>query len=120
MNTEDFKNDDHASTEPVLATVVVGQKVWVKPSSLWGNRREPFEAIVSKVGRKYFELSERPREKYDLYTLRQVTETNYENKVYINLQDILDEKEHQKLSEDIEELLMVMVNLITHLSNCVR
>ena len=43
-----------------------------------------------------------PREKYDLETLRQVTETNYENKVYLKLQDILDEKEHQKLSDEIK------------------
>jgi len=91
-----------ADAKTVLSAVVVGQKVWVNPSSLWRSRREPFEATVSKVGRKYFELTEYPREKYDLETLRQVTETNYENKVYLKLQDILDEKEHQKLSDEIK------------------
>lgn len=92
-----------ADAKPVLSAVVVGQKVWVNPSSLCRSRREPFEATVSKVGRKYFELTERPREKYDLETLRQVTETNYENKVYLKLQDILDEKEHQKLYDEIKK-----------------
>ena len=94
--------ESHADAKPVLSAVVVGQKVWVNPSSLWRSRIEPFEATVSKVGRKYFELIECPREKYDLETLRQVTETNYENKVYLKLQDILDEKEHQKLSDEIK------------------
>lgn len=103
MSTNDeLKNETANGTKPVLSAVVVGQKVWVNPSSLWRSRREPFEATVSKVGRKYFELMECPREKYDLETLRQVTETNYENKVYLKLQDILDEKEHQKLSDEIK------------------
>lgn len=94
-------NVSPAIAKPMLAAVIVGQKVWVKPSSLWRSRKEPFEATVSKVGRKYFELTECPREKYDLETLRQVTETNYENKVYLQLQDILDEKEHLRLSDEI-------------------
>lgn len=102
MNIYDLKNETPADAKPVLSAVVVGQKVWVNPSSLWRGRREPFEATVSKIGRKYFELMECPREKYDLETLRQVTETNYENKVYLKLQDILDEKEHQKLSDEIK------------------
>ena len=105
MNKEqnvDGLNVSPAIAKPMLSSVVVGQKVWVNPSSLWRSRIEPFEATVSKVGRKYFELTECPREKYDLETLRQVTETNYENKVYLKLQDILDEKEHQKLSDEIK------------------
>ena len=102
MNTDNLKNETPADAKPVLSAVVVGQKVWVNPSSLWRSRREPFEATVSKVGRKYFELMECSREKYDLETLRQVTETNYENKVYLKLQDVLDEKEHQKLSDEIK------------------
>lgn len=102
MENKELKNETTADAKPVLSAVVVGQKVWVNPSSLWRSRIEPFEATVSKVGRKYFELIECPREKYDLETLRQVTETNYENKVYLKLQDILDEKEHQKLSDKIK------------------
>lgn len=94
--------ESHADAKPVLSAVVVGQKVWVNPSSFRRSIREPFEATVSKVGRKYFELMECPREKYDLETLRQVTETNYENKVHLKLQDIFDEKEHQKLSDEIK------------------
>lgn len=102
MKKDELTTETTADAKPVLSAVVVGQKVWVNPSSLWTNKREPFEATVSKVGRKYFELDECPREKYDLETLRQVTETNYQNKVYIKLQDILDEKEHQKLSDEIK------------------
>ena len=102
MKKDNLKNETPADAKTVLSAVVVGQKVWVNPSSLRRSRREPFEATVSKVGRKYFELTECPREKYDLETLRQVTETNYENKVYLKLQDILDEKEHQKLSDEIK------------------
>ena len=102
MKKYELTTQNPADAKPVLSAVVVGQKVWVTPSSLWRNKREPFETTVSKVGRKYFELTECPREKYDLETLRQVTETNYENKVYLKLQDILDEKEHQKLSDEIK------------------
>lgn len=102
MKKSELTTETPADAKPVLSAVIVGQKVWVTPSSLWRNKRDPFEATVSKVGRKYFELTECPREKYDLETLRQVTETNYENKVYLKLQDILDEKEHQKLSNEIK------------------
>ena len=102
MKKDDLKKETTNDTKPVLSVVVVGQKVWVNPSSLLRSKKEPFEATVSKVGRKYFELIECPREKYDLKTLRQVTEMNYENQVYFKLQDILDEKEHQKLSNEIK------------------
>ena len=94
MNTDDLKNKPP----------VVGQKVWVCSSAPWSRRTcELFEATVSKVGRKYFFLTERPREKYDLKTLSQVTKRSYKNKIYIKKQDFFDKQESQKLFDEIKQ-----------------
>jgi hypothetical protein len=97
-----MNNEKNADGLNVRHPIVVGQKVWVYTSSFFGSKKEPFEATVSKVGKKYFELAECPRQKYDLKTLKQVTESICQNKIYLKLQDILDEKEHQRLSDEIK------------------
>ena len=81
--------------------IYTGQIVWVKPSGLYRSKREPYEATVSKVGRKYFELLEHNRSKFRIDDLKQETDTNYAAIVYLTHQDILDEDEHAKLSETV-------------------
>lgn len=81
--------------------VTVGQKVWVESYSYW-RKREYKEAVVSKVGRKYFYLEGREREKYDLTTLRDVSDQGYSSIVHLSLQDISDKEEHAALLECIK------------------
>lgn len=77
--------------------LTVGQKVWVDPSKSFRNSKEPYEATVSKVGRKYFELEDGFREKYDLENGRQVLDSSYVKKVYLTFQEITDKHERDKL-----------------------
>ena len=77
-------------------SIAIGQKVWVKPG--YPTKSEPVEAIITKVGKKYFELDDNSREKFDINTLQQVNDINYKSKIYLSFQNILDEKEHLKLS----------------------
>jgi len=54
-----------------------------------------------KVGRKYFELDGYYRCKFEIDTMIQSNETNYRDKCYLTLQEILDEKEQSKLSSEV-------------------
>ena len=82
--------------------IQVGQTIWLRRASTHGTR-EPIEAVVETVGKKYFTLVDRPREKYDLETLKQVVDSNYKNVVYLSLQTILDEDEFAKLSDEVRK-----------------
>ena len=83
----------------------VGQKLWLVRSSLHRNDDIiPKEVTISKVGKKYFKLEDYPRTKFEIETLRQVTEGSYVDKCYLTLQEILDAREFNKLVCDIKKI----------------
>ena len=84
--------------------VQAGQKVWVIVKNYHGKERDPVEATVSKVGRKYFQLHPDETTKYSLETGVEAIESNYCNRVYLTLQEILDEKEHVALSNSLKQV----------------
>jgi hypothetical protein len=80
----------------------IGQKLFLKPvnnRARYGNN-EIKEATVSKVGRKYFEVSELSRTKFEIDSLREVSEYVPDWEVYFSKQQILDEDEINKLTSD--------------------
>ena len=81
-----------------MTDIKVGLDVWVVPSSLYKHKTEPYKDTVSKVGKKYFQLIGNTRAKYSLETMREVADTNYLSKVYLTLNEIEEQKEHQQLS----------------------
>jgi len=84
----------------------VGQTLWLVLSSYYkGNAREPKEVVISKVGRKYFELEGRRLEKYNIDNLREEIDSSYKNQCYLSFQEILDKKEIQKLTDEIRKFL---------------
>ena len=87
-----------------IKEIKVGQEVWVKPSEHYRGKIEVYKALVVKVGTKYFQINDGYRnDRYCLKTLIQENDTNYKNKVYLSLQKIEDEVEHQKLSDSIKK-----------------
>lgn len=98
-----MKKDSKMTYDSVLC-VVVGQKVWVMPSEYTRGERTPREATVSKIGRKYFELEEFARCKYRISDGVEENNTNYKGKVYTDLQQILDEKEHANISRELRKI----------------
>lgn len=86
--------------------LVVGQKVWVMPSKYTRGERTQKEATVSKIGRKYFELEGFIMRKYRISDGVEENNTNYKGKVYTNLQQILDEKEHAKISSELRKIFL--------------
>lgn len=80
-----------------MKKITVGQEVWVKPSSTYSHTKEPYLAVVTKVGRKYLELDGNHRYKYDLETLKECGDGFNRDRVYFSLQEILDEEEQYKL-----------------------
>jgi uncharacterized tellurite resistance protein B-like protein len=80
------------------AKIQVGQKLWLVATHYYNHeKKEPVEVTVSKVGRKYFELTEKPRKKFNINNLREENETNYQDQCYLSLQEILDKTERQSL-----------------------
>ena len=90
-----------------MAKIVLNQEVWIVPSGYYrpNDKRAVRSDIVSKVGKKYFALKDRPYDKFSLETLEQVTNYNYKDQVYLSHQDILDEREYIRLQQAIKEFL---------------
>ena len=102
-NKEERNNVNVPSTTVKL---YVGQNLWLVPSHNY--RRvdlEPIEVTIGKVGKRYFELVGYTRSKFDIQTLKQVTDTNYIDECYLTLQEILDKRETDKLIEKIRKIL---------------
>ena len=100
MKNVDLKNETPTFGNVLLPAVklCVGQKLWLVRSHHYRNDdRTPKEVTISKVGKKYFELEDYPRAKFEIETLKQVTETNYIDRCHLTLQEILDEREFDKL-----------------------
>lgn len=107
MENVDLKNETPTFGNTVLPAVklCVGQKLWLVGSHHYrSDNREPIEVTISKVGKKYFELEDYHRCKFEIETLKQVTETNYVDRCYLTLQEILDEREADKLAAQIKNI----------------
>ena len=83
--------------------LIKGQELYLIPSYLdTRNNSEPKKVIVKKVGRKYFQLHGYSRNKYSIETLSEVNDINYKGQCYVNLQEILDLKEHSNLLKKVK------------------
>lgn len=87
--------------------ISVGQPIWVRYKGFDHRRdKSAYEVIVTKVGRKYFEVSDengRDKGKYEIETMLQAIDSNYRYKAYISLDEINIEDEFDKLNDEIKE-----------------
>ena len=107
MKNVDLKNETptFGNTGSPAVKLCVGQKLWLVRSHHYRHdNREPIEVTISKVGKKYFELEYYHRCKFEIETLKQVTETNYVDRCHLTLQEILDEREADKLAGKIKNI----------------
>jgi hypothetical protein len=82
--------------------IVVGMTVYLKPINNAARRsKDVQEGIVSKVGRKYFEVEGFYRTKFSIDELIEVSEYAPDWKVYLSKQELLDEQEFENLLRDI-------------------
>lgn len=78
-------------------TLTLGKTLWVVKA----HSSEPQEAIITKIGSKYFEIDVDSRAKYCLNSWQQENNSSYKGQVYETLQEILDEREYSKLKNVI-------------------
>jgi hypothetical protein len=86
----------------------VGQKVWTLNVNnvARGVDSELTEREVVRVGRKYFYLNDYGAEiKFDIHTLEEFTGYMSDYKVYLDPQDLEDEKESRDILSKIESIL---------------
>jgi hypothetical protein len=82
--------------------IKVGQKVFVK--SMYNRNTFVEEPIVTKIGRKYFELSDYPYVKFELETGQDYRgEYNSNYQVYESKEAYKQEKIHNKLADTIRK-----------------
>lgn len=85
----------------------IGQTLWPMRSYFSCPKdKEPQEVVISKIGKKYFEIQgeriyNNPR--FHIETLKEHTEGNYAAQCYFTLQEILDKKESDKLCQEIRQ-----------------
>ena len=89
-----------------MANLIVGQTVWYNDER--GRSRsdkELKETVITKVGRKYFELEATYRSKFDVNTLDKVSEFSSSIKIYLSKEAYDDEVKSNKLIRDIRDKL---------------
>lgn len=82
----------------------LGQKVWIRYNGGDTRRsREVREGIITKVGRKYFEVNNNDWTggKFDIKTMVEAVDSNYRDTAYLSLDEIEKEIEYGKLSSEI-------------------
>jgi hypothetical protein len=80
----------------------VGQTVWVTGGFKRNSKAE--EHVIDRIGNKYFYLVEDQR-KFDIETLKQVSESNYPALVYLSLEAYQDKLEAERLSSGIRNFM---------------
>lgn len=81
----------------------VGQTVWVTGG--FGRNNKIEADVIEKIGNKYFYLvGDMDQRKFDLKTLRQVSEHNYPVQVYLSLEDYQSKVEEATLSDKIKKV----------------
>ena len=88
----------------------VGQKVLVEHPDYRGKKLEPTEAIISKVGNKYFFLEGFGKIKFEIETGEEVSEYAYTKRVYLSLDEIKRKNEHK-------EVFLLLKNKFSNMSN---
>jgi hypothetical protein len=82
----------------------VGQTVWVTGGFRRDNKAEA--DVIEKIGNKYFYLvGDRGQRKFDIQTLKQVSESNYPAQVYLSLEEYQDKLEAERLSYKIKDFI---------------
>lgn len=84
-----------------FSKIKVGDTIWIQPKRYPRGVAEPIQCTVSKVGRKYFEVEDFRFQRFQMSDGKQCTEMNYPSQAYHTLQEILDEKEIQVLTDKI-------------------
>ena len=77
----------------------VGRKVFLKPvnNMVRYGYNKILESEITKVGRKYFYIKQFPKNKYRIEDLEEESEYVPDWEVYFSRQEILDEREYEKL-----------------------
>lgn len=91
--------------------LTIGQKLYVVDKDFRGIKSEPQEATVTKVGNKYFELSEYHNTKFSLETTGNVSEYSSSLFCYTSLAEIEDEISATKLNDKLKKFFEWRSNL---------
>ena len=95
-----------------MKKIILGQRVWVIPmNNELRYDPNPFEAIVTKIGNKYFEIEAPKRHfsnKFNIDTLKEKTEYSSDYFVYESKQAWLDKEETLRLKKVLIEKISNM------------
>jgi len=95
-----------------MAKIIIGQTVYLKPTACnnMGYEKPIQEFEVKKIGKKYFEVWKGQNKltvlKFDVETLTQLKYSYFPDwNLYFSKQEILDEKETMKLTDEIRNVV---------------
>lgn len=91
--------------------IEVNQTMYLIEYDYRGSKKETQAVKVSKVGRKYFELEGKPYNRYDIKTLREVKDHVYKNQCYLSIQEIEDDRELNRLTNEISQFFRYRTKL---------
>ena len=95
-----------------MKTLKVGQTVYLRDDRKIRSSDEIFEATVSKVGRKYFEIED-VYGKFDIEKMWNVTDLTPHLHVRLSRQEIVDENEMCKLNRIIKEYIGARIHKLS-------
>jgi hypothetical protein len=85
---------------PNKYNLVVGQKLWLTGKG----DKELTEVIVSSVGNKFFKLESFKDKKYDLTTLRRVSEYTIYDRLYLSKKEYNEESLKTHLNDELQKV----------------
>lgn len=91
--------------------MIVGQKIYLETRGITREEEKIQECTISKVGRKYFEVQEKPRERFEISTMEHDGKgwvSRY--KCYISIKEIEDKNSAQKHFDYIRQQFSSYVN----------
>jgi len=97
-----------------MSELKIGQKLWVRYRGFDRRRDSKAEEVeITKIGRKYFDVEQDGynRGKYEIETMMQAVDSNYRNKAYLSIEEINEEDEISKLSNEITTAFRTYGNL---------
>lgn len=85
--------------------IQIGQTVYLEPGINKSRyNKDIIETTVTKVGNKYFQLENNSRKKYEIDTLKEVSEYCADYYVYLTRQEIEDKNEREKLTSYLRQM----------------
>ncbi len=84
----------------------VGQKVWIRYAGFDSRHsRDIREGVITKVGRKYFEVNNNKWDggRFEIETMIESNNSNYKDHAYLSIKDIEEEIEFGNLSSEIRK-----------------